>query len=98
MIIRMKSDYFEMFENGGYRPLFFNFVYTVDQILGEMLIGNGMADPLEIEIKKADNEKKELKDVIKPKPGVAKSKKPRASDGSREPRGFSERVKKRSKN
>lgn len=98
MNVRMRADYFEIFENGSYRPLYFNFVYDLHTRLATQLIEYGMAEALEVNNKTTDNKEKVKPDVHKPKRRPAKSKESRAGDGSGNTAPKCERVKKRSKN
>jgi predicted N-formylglutamate amidohydrolase len=93
----MKADYFEVFENGSYRPLHFGFVYDLETRTASQLIELGLADPLEKELILADN-KKEASDVKKPKRRASKSKKSGSDNGSGDSPGVSRRTKKRVEN
>ena len=97
MNVRMRADYFEVFENGSYRPLYFNFVYDLETRTASQLIEMGLADPLEKELILADN-RKEAQDVKKPKRRASKSKKSGADHGSSDSPGVSRRDKKRVEN
>ena len=91
----MKADYFEMFENGGFRVLHWNFVYDIDRRLAQFLVEHGMADPLELELKATDNITKDKKNVQNTEQRKPTAKKPRAGNRSGKRSGNSKRNQKR---